>query len=286
MSLICLITDFGTRDIYVGVMKGVMRGINPAAHFIDITHGIDPQNVRQAAFALLNAYNYFPIGTTFLVVVDPGVGSTRRPIIVEAGGYYFVAPDNGVLSYVLTALGGYQAYEISLSPETDSEISNTFHGRDVFAPVAARLSAGSAANTLGTPLDRILTMPMPQLIVDEQRIVGEVVHIDRFGNLITSIGHLRWASPERLTLTPAFGSDKSPVLVSADNAVITISGHKITSIKHTYSEAERGGLLALIGSSAYIEISVNQASAAQRLDATVGDPVELEVGNIDAAVSY
>lgn len=287
MSLLCLLTDFGWRDVYVGVMKGVMVQVNPAARFIDITHGIDAQNVRQAAFALLNAYAYFPQGTTFLVVVDPGVGGTRRPIIVEAGGYCFVAPDNGVLSYALAEIGTpYQAYEINLSEAARSEISNTFHGRDVFAPVAAYLSSGRSAAEMGTPVDRILLMPPPQLILHEGQVTGEVVHIDRFGNLVTSIGHLRWATAERLRLTPAFGPSKSPVLVAAENAITHIGNQSIMGIRHTYSEAERGGLLALVGSSAYIEISVNQGNAAQRLDAAVGDRVTLEVGDPDAAVSY
>jgi S-adenosylmethionine hydrolase len=129
-------------------------------------------------------------------------------------------------------------------------------------------------------------LPLPQLVVDAPSITGEVVHIDRFGNLITSIGHLRWSTPERLTLIPAFGQDKANVLVSAENASLTVGDQKIVGVKHSYSEAERGGLLMLVGSSAYIEISVNQGSAAKRLDAHVGDRVEMKIGDINAAVHY
>lgn len=286
MTAIALLTDFGLSDTYVGVMKAVMHSVNPDARFIDLTHGIDPQNVRQAAFALLNSYRYLPPGTVVLVVVDPGVGSTRRPIIVKAGDYTFVAPDNGVLSYALTELGDYEAVEIGVSEYARAEISNTFHGRDVFAPAAAKISTGATLSDLGTPLDRVMMMPLPQLAVSAPQVTGEVVHIDRFGNLVTSIGHLRWATPERLTLTPAFGGDKSNVLVSAENASLTVADQKIVGVKHTYSEAERGSLLMLVGSSAYIEISVNQGSAAKRLDAHVGDRVEMKIGDINAAVHY
>jgi S-adenosylmethionine hydrolase len=282
-ALIALITDFGQRDIYVGVMKAVMLGINPAAQLIDLTHGIEPQNVRQAALSLANAVRYFPQGTIFLVVVDPGVGTTRRPVAVEAGGYQFIAPDNGVLSYALAELGDYQAVEIEVADE--NEISNTFHGRDVFAPAAAKLSLHKPLTSLGSLLKRINTLPMPTLYVDGKTVTGEIVHIDRFGNLVTSIGHLRRVTSERLILNPAFGDNVgSAIPLYAENTVVTVHDQAIVSIKQTYSEAERGGLMTLIGSSSYLEISVNQGNAAARLDVTIGDRVELQIGDIDAAV--
>lgn len=281
--MIALITDFGQRDIYVGVMKAVMLGINPAAQFIDLTHGIEPQNVRQAALSLANAVRYFPEGTIFLVVVDPGVGTTRRPIAAKAGGYQFVAPDNGVLSYALAELGEYEAIEIAVAEE--NEISNTFHGRDVFAPTAARLSLNKALTSLGNPLPRINALPMPTLYVDGKTVTGEIVHIDRFGNLVTSIGQLRRVTPERLILNPAYGDNTgSAIPIYTENTVLTVNDHTIVSIKQTYSEAERGGLLTLIGSSSFLEISVNQGNAAARLDVTIGDRVELQIGDTDAAV--
>src|SRR5664279_4495717 len=157
--LIVLLTDFGTTDSYVGVMKGVMLGIAPDAQFVDLTHAIEPQNIRQAAFTLLNSYRFFPAGTIFLVVVDPGVGSERKPIAVCAGGsfaegYTFVAPDNGVLSYVLHELGDAQAVELDNPAYHLAGISYTFHGRDIFAPAVAHLAAGIALDQLGSPLDQ------------------------------------------------------------------------------------------------------------------------------------
>ncbi len=277
---IALVTDFGTTDIYSGVMKAVMLGIHPQAQFIDLTHGIEPQNVRQAAFALMNAFQYFPAGTVFLVVVDPGVGSRRRPVAIMAGEYAFVAPDNGVVSYALSQLPEARAVEIAVPETQRTVISRTFHGRDVFAPAAARLALGHALETLGEPVDQLFRLPMPQLIVDGTAVLGEVVHVDRFGNLVTSIGSLRWSAAERLTLTPAFGGISGTVPISAENAQITINDQTITGIRHTYSEAERGGLLALVGSTNYLEISVNQGSAAQRVDAAPGDRVELSAGTM------
>lgn len=279
---VALLTDFGLSDTYVGVMKGVMLGIDPAAQFIDITHGIEPQNVRQAALALMNAVQYFPTGTVFLVVVDPGVGTARRPIAVQAGGYAFVAPDNGVLSYALARMDGARAVEIT---QTLPDVSNTFHGRDVFAPAAAKLSAGVPLESLGTLLPRMVSMPTPELDIDSTgRVFGEIVHIDRFGNLITSIGHMRWVNDARLTLSSAFGRANDLLPVLAERAEVRVGGTVIMNIRHTYSEAERGVLLALVGSSSFLEISVNQGSAAARLDVAIGDRVELSVGGMDAAV--
>jgi S-adenosyl-L-methionine hydrolase (adenosine-forming) len=280
---IALLTDFGTRDIYVGVMKAVMLGINPSAQFIDLSNRIEPQNVRQAALALMNSYRYFPKGTVFLVVVDPGVGTTRRPIAVQSGGYTFVAPDNGVLSYALAGQDELAVVEITV-PD-DADISNTFHGRDIFAPTAAKLSLGAVLESIGTVIPKIFTLPAPQLDVDGKRVTGEIVHIDRFGNLVTSIGHLRWVTDERLMLVPTFGvSTGGTVPISAENIMVTVNNQSVTGIKQTYGEAERGSLLALVGSTAFLEISVNQGNASARLDASIGDRVELQIGELDAAV--
>lgn len=280
--IIALLTDFGTSDIYVGVMKGVIASINPNAQLIDLTHRIEPQNVRQAALSLMNAYRYFPPGTVFLTVVDPGVGSTRRPIAVRAGNYQFVAPDNGLLSYTLAQLGEATAVELEAP---DSEISHTFHGRDVFAPAAARLAAGVPLEKLGQPLAKVIAMPFPQLSVTGRRVLGEVTHIDRFGNLTTSIGVMRWVTGERLLLKPAFGdSDAESLPISSESATVRIGQSRITGIRHTYSEAERGKLLTLVGSAGFLEISMNQANAAAALDVAIGDTVELDTRGIDATV--
>jgi S-adenosyl-L-methionine hydrolase (adenosine-forming) len=274
---IALMTDFGTSDIYVGVMKGVIQSIYPQAALIDISHHIQPQHVRQAAFALLNAYHYFAPGTLFLVIVDPGVGSTRRPIAVEAGGYTFIAPDNGVLSYALSELEITLAVELTNLDYRLAQVSNTFHGRDVFAPAAAHLASGVRLEQLGQPVTDLHRLPMPELIVEDRHIVGEVVHIDRFGNIITSIGQLRWISSDRLTLQPHFADDATPIAIPAENSLITVHNQTIRGISHSYSESERGGLLVTVGSNGHLEIAVNQGNAAAKIDAVIGDRVELKI---------
>jgi S-adenosyl-L-methionine hydrolase (adenosine-forming) len=281
---IALLTDFGTEDIYVGVMKGVIRGICPQARLLDITHAIEPQHVRRAAFALLNAYRYFPAGTVFLVVVDPGVGGPRMPVAVRAGDYFFVAPDNGILSYALATLESSKVAALSNPAYQLRQVSNTFHGRDIFAPAAAHLANGVALEVLGEMYDRLVQLPTPAFSVEGRRVTGEVLDIDRFGNVITSIGHLRRVTPERLTLKPVFGQGAPSVPVRATDAVVTVHNHVLRSICSTYGEVPRGELLALVGSNSYLELASNQGNAAQRLDVEIGDRVELEIGDIDAAI--
>lgn len=277
MKTIALLTDFGNDDIYVGVMKGVMRGICEDAEFIDITHAIAPQHVREAAFGLMNAYAYFPAGTIFLVIVDPGVGSTRRPIAVKAGEYVFVAPDNGVLSYTLAQMGDYHAVELTNAAYHRDDVSQTFHGRDVFSPVAAHLAAGVMLDEIGTALDDIIHLPRPLLDVTPQAIKGEVLHIDRFGNVISSIGKLAWVDGKRMTLTPAFTPEAAGVQIQAADAEVWVNEQSVSTIQRAYSDVRRGELLALLGSSGHLEISVNQGNAAERLDLAVGDRIELKL---------
>jgi S-adenosylmethionine hydrolase len=270
---IALLTDFGLTDAYVGVMKGVMLGLHPRAALVDLTHGVQPQNVRQAALTLMTAYRYFPAGTVFLVVVDPGVGSTRRPVAVQAGDYGFVAPDNGVLSYTLAQLEAVRAVEL----ETPAGVSSTFHGRDIFAPAAARLARGDALGALGSPVGDLVQLPAPRLSVAPGTIRGEVVHIDHFGNVVTSIGRLERSTPQTLTLRPAFGGNVTPLTVDAVSAQISAGGVQVRGIHATYSEVEPGTLLALVGSSALLELGVNQGNAAARLGVRIGDTVEVTV---------
>jgi S-adenosyl-L-methionine hydrolase (adenosine-forming) len=270
-----LMTDFGLQDTYVGVMKGVISQVAPQANVIDLTHAIAPQNVKQAAFRLRNAYHYFPAGTIFLVVVDPGVGSTRRPMAVQSGEYLFVAPDNGVLSYVLAALDGFtQASEIRVD---QPPISNTFHGRDVFAPAAAKLAAGVGLETLGDPIDDLVRLVPPVLQIEPRYILGEVVDIDRFGNLITSIGELSHAG-DVLELRPVFGMSRAVLHFENRLTRICIRENVIKGIQRTYADIEQGALMALIGSSSFLEISINQGNAAHQLNASIGDPIEIIIG--------
>jgi hypothetical protein len=276
--MIGLLTDFGTVDAYVGVMKGVILGIAPNVQIIDITHATQPQNVREGAFTLTNTYRYFPAGTIFVVVVDPGVGSERRPVGAIAGDYGFVAPDNGVLSYALVELGDYRAVALTNPEYQLVGLSSTFHGRDIFAPAAAHLAGGVPLEAFGNPVDNLLLLPSPMLRIEGKQIEGEVVHVDHFGNIVTSIGQLRWVMPERLTLAPRFGETGVTVPIPAAETSVLMSGHTITGIHHTYSEVDRGQLLAMVGSNGYLEIAVNQGNAATWLDVSIGDEVTARIG--------
>jgi S-adenosylmethionine hydrolase len=282
---IALLSDFGDRDTYVGTMKGVILGICPDVILVDVTHNIDPQHVRQGAFMLHSSFYHFPQGTIFLVVIDPGVGSMRRPIALRGGGYTFVAPDNGVLTYVMDMLGQGEIVELVNSDYWLPEVSKTFHGRDIFAPVAAHLATGVPLRELGEPSGQVVRLPKPQMDVNGTRVTGEVMHIDHFGNITTSIGHLYWENEANLTLTPAFDDALPSLPIGAQSSTVLLHGKVIYSVRASYSEALRGDLLALVGSSGYLEVAVNQGNAAERLDVVVGDRVELEIGDGDAAVS-
>ncbi len=274
-AIITLTTDFGFADAYVAAMKGVILGINPEAKIIDICHSIKPQNITQAAFILSTAYPYFSEKTIHLVVVDPEVGTERRAIILKTPLAYFVAPDNGVLSYVIVQSLAKPVMEkgmFSLREKTKpgaeleavaitnpkfwrSPVSATFHGRDIFAPVAAALSLGFSPIEFGEPTDSVWVLPLSR---PDQRpdgmLVGHILHIDNFGNLITDI------KSDNLTL-------------KAEHITIEVSGQLIFGLSGTY--AEGSGLLALIGSSGYLEVSLKGGSASSLLDARVGDEVRL-----------
>lgn len=272
--IVALLTDFGTIDSYVGVMKGVMLGIRSSIRFIDISHAIQPQNIRQAAFTLLNAYRYFPPGTIFLVVVDPAVGSARRPLVASADGYLFVAPDNGVLSYVLAECRNVTLIEPTEAMYMLQQVSSTFHGRDVFAPLAAHLAADTPLQAMGLVLTDPVTLAAPALDVSEPRVRGEVLHIDHFGNAVTSIGTLRWLD-SHLQLTPRFGQQGAVLRFDAEHASVRVREVTLPGIHRTYAEAEGDGLLAMVGSSGFLEIAQNHGSAANRLGLVLGDAVEI-----------
>jgi S-adenosylmethionine hydrolase len=240
-------------------MKGVAAGIAPRARFIDITHEISPYNVTEAAFVISQAWTYFPKGTTHVVVVDPGVGSSRRPILAEAGGHFFLAPDNGVLSMVYQA-APHKVRVISSLKVMRRQVSRTFHGRDVFAPAAAHLIKGAKPASFGKPiLDYVqswLTVPA-KLARGCWR--GTILKVDRFGNLITNFHVSQFATVK----THAFE--------------LRVGGEKIHRLALTYAETDIGALFVIEGSSGYLEISANQASAAGRLGYSAGAEVELEI---------
>jgi len=189
---VTLTTDFGTSDGYVGTMKGVILGIAPGTPMVDVSHTISPQNVGEAAYVLYTAYPFFPTGTIHLVVVDPGVGSARRPIALRTENAFFVGPDNGVFSYVMASEKVKTIVELSEPRYRLPQVSYTFHGRDVFAPAAAYLAAGVPIAALGSPVIDPVIFPSPRLEVGHCVVTGEVLHLDHFGNAITSIGRLDW----------------------------------------------------------------------------------------------
>lgn len=278
-NVIALLTDFGQEDIYVGTMKAVILNICPAAQIIDITHEIQPQNVREAAFALLNSCHYFPSGTTFCVVVDPGVGSDRLAIAVKSRLYHFVGPDNGVLSYALAHIGEeYEAVELE-NPKFQAEtISHTFHGRDVFAPAAAHLAQWPEVfASMGAELSSIVSFPVPELSYARKRLIGEVMHIDHFGNIATSIGALRWQCDKELQLSALWSQDIPPLQFVAREANVTIHSHTVHGVSQAYHEVTPGEILAQIDSNGFLEIGANQDDAADRLDVQLGDKVMLRL---------
>jgi S-adenosylmethionine hydrolase len=256
--LIALLTDFGTRDHYVGTMKGVMLGVCPDASLVDISHDIPPHDVLAGAFELAASYRFFPNGTIFLVVVDPGVGSSRRGIAVECGEYLFVAPDNGVLSIVLDETPPRRIVELMEPHYARPSISKTFEGRDRFAPAAAWLATGLELTALGKPAGQPLMLNVPRPSVASSCIDGEVVRIDRFGNLETNIDRRTFAG---------FAHD-APV-------VIQIAGRDVTRVISTYAEAAPGELFALFGSSDHLEVALNGASAAAFTGAARGSAVHV-----------
>jgi len=263
--IITLTTDFGTRDGFVGVMKGVILRLNPQATLVDITHDIAPQNIEQGAFLFANAVKYFPANAIHVAVVDPGVGSARRPIAVQIGETFFVAPDNGVLtlafqqSAIENRKSEIRAVHLSNTKYFLSRVSATFHGRDIFAPVAAHLSLGVPLDALGEPIDDWVKLSSCVNAVRlGEEIVGRVVHIDRFGNAITNIGEELLA-----------GMDRARV-------VVRIGAHALRGIKPTYAAVASGKAVALISSSWQVEIAVRDGNAAQTLGIRIGDEVIIQ----------
>lgn len=260
-------TDFGWGDGYVGAMKGVILTIAPRATIVDISHDTAPQNVKEAAFVLHTVHRHFPEGTIHLVVVDPGVGSARRAIALRTERACFVAPDNGVLSYVIAEERVEQAVSLTRACYWRPKISRTFHGRDIFAPVAAHLAQGVPLEDLGQPVEQreLLTFPTPRPSVrPDNTIVGHIIHVDRFGNLVTDVQE---------------DEDDRIGLPLDDGIVIEVGGQQIEGVRSTYTEGEAGKPLALIGSSGHLEIAVPGGSAALTLRVTAGDEVLLRRGN-------
>jgi S-adenosylmethionine hydrolase len=273
-SIITLTTDFGYDDAYVAAVKGAILSINPEASIIDISHSIKPQNILQAAFILSVAYRYFPKQTIHMAIVDPGVGSERQGIILKTPSAIFVAPDNGILSYIIDDLFSVESRSLTEQTHDLKEIvfkkgleavaitdprfwrhpvSPTFHGRDIFAPVAAGLSLGISHYEFGEKINSLHILPIPKPTLDpEGNLVGRVLHVDRFGTLITNI--------------------KNNDLPGKD-VMIEMAGYCIQGISDYYAQKE--GVMAIVGSSGYLEVSLRNGSACDFLGAIVGDEIKV-----------
>ena len=255
-GVITLTTDFGVADIYVGVMKGAIARLAPEAKVIDLTHAIDPYDVLEAAIALRDAYAWFPPGTVHVVVVDPGVGSGRGVAAMVSDGHAFLAPDTGILWPVAADKGWAELAQVTSRDCFLPEVGATFHGRDIFAPVAARMASGTPLQDLGPRLVQLqpLDLPRPERLADGS-LQGVVLRRDRFGNLITSL--------------------TTEDLSGGRVAEVRVKGRAVEGLRICFADAAPGELLACVGSFGRLEIAVNQGNAWEALDAGRGDAVEV-----------
>ncbi len=257
-NIITLTTDFGLEDPYVGQMKGAILKRNISARIIDLTHAITPHDILAGAITIRTSYRYFPDETIHLIVVDPEVGTQRGILAAEADNHLFIAPDNGLLSLLVMDKKMNRIHRVENSSLFPAEVSGTFHGRDIMAPVAAALAAGLPIDRVGpeTSFSNCVLLDIPEPKIDNNRISGQMLHIDHFGNIRTNITtrHLSRFQPANFT-------------------GITISGHTIYAISSTYSNQPAGELVALIDSSGYLEIAVNKGNAAELTGCAPGESV-------------
>jgi len=245
MKIITITTDFGTKDPYVGIMKGVILSINPGVHIVDITHEIGPANIIEGAYVLKEAYRFFPKGAIHIGVVDPGVGGNRRPIAIKTEDFFFVGPDNGLFWPIIEQSKVHLVIHLTNKKYFLPSISSTFHGRDIFAPVAAYISRGADLNKMGSIIHDPVILELEKPVFLKDRIIGQVIRRDHFGNLITNISEQ--------DIIKLFG-DK-------DGLKVEVSDISISCISKAYSDVGPGELLAIIGSSGFLEISANLARA-------------------------
>jgi S-adenosyl-L-methionine hydrolase (adenosine-forming) len=260
-QIVALITDFGTRDHYAGTMKGIVLGLCPDATLVDITHEIPPHDVLTGALELAASYKFFPPATIFLVVVDPEVGSARRGLVAEAGDYRFVSPDNGVLSAVFREHKPKRVVELSERRYARPTVSRTFEGRDRFAPAAGWLARGTEPTAMGRPVSNWQVLDIPEPRQDEASLEGQVLLVDRFGNLVSNIDR---------RLFEQFRHD--------EGIRIAVDGQSIDKLVATYAEAPEGTVCALFGSSEHLELAVNGGSAADLLHLGRGAAIRIDRG--------
>lgn len=244
--IITLTTDFGSQDSYVGAMKGVILSINPCANIVDISHEIKPFDTNGCSYFLSTFYKYYPPNTINVVVVDPGVGSSRKPLLLKLDDHYFIGPDNGIFTSVFRQAKHSEIYLLNNTDYFLADVSTTFHGRDIFAPVSAHLSKNIPPDILGEKIDEVILLDEDQPKIEHHRIVGKIIYTDRFGNHITNIS-----------------GDLLDQLRK-----IRIGNIELEGISHSYSESPRGTLLAIIGGSGLLEISVNMGSAEKLIGST------------------
>ena len=258
MNLISLITDFGLKDNFVGVMKAVILKINPIAQIVDVCHEVKPQDILEAAFLLKNSFRYFPSGTVHLVVVDPQVGSKRKKIIAQTKNYFFVGPDNGALSLALKDERPVKIIGITQEKYFLKPVSDTFHGRDIFAPVSAYVSKGEDIRKFGRTIKSFKVLELPLVKVTKHELTGEIIYIDRFGNLVSNIDKDTFAN---------FTKNK--------RFKICIKDKTIDKLSHSYSECAFRKPLALIDSFNYLEIAINSGSARDYLGVYKGTKIKI-----------
>jgi len=259
-SIITLLTDFGTKDHYVASMKGVILNINPHCLLIDITHQVNPHDIREGAFILANAYSYFPKGTIHLSVVDPGVGGLRKPVLLVTQNYYFVGPDNGLFAMIAQNERVKQIRVLDKRKYHLSKVSATFHGRDIFAPVAAHLSLGIKPIALGHKIDSLEGIGFKGPVIKEGKLLGEILHVDTFGNLVSNIDEIKLFR-----------------FVQGRPYVIQAGGKTIHGLKRGYWEGKKDEPIALFGGGGFLEISVRDGNAQKTLKVRRGDPIWISV---------
>ena len=276
---IAILTDFGLTDHFVGVLKGVIKSISPDAYTVDITHEIPPGDIQRAAVTLWQSKSYFPPGTIFLCVVDPGVGTARNAIIVESGQKYYIGPDNGVFSFVLES--GFQVHDITNSDFFLPNPSKTFHGRDIFAPVAAHVSLGIEPSYLGQAVNNIIRKPDPLLEYHTpETIHGQILHVDRFGNLLTSLGCFYHHDGDSLLFDPWLPTlDKHSMkkIMRSRDINIEIPGGNTLPVVENFSQVSQGSCGALIGSSRLFEIVAHNDSASRLLGLVGGEFIHINI---------
>lgn len=260
MALITLTTDFGLHDHYVGAMKGVILGIVPGAGIVDISHEIEPQNVRHAAFVLRHAFPWFPPCTIHVVVVDPGVGTRRRILLARYAGQFVLAPDNGILTWVHRDFEGEALFEVENRKYFHPQVSNTFHGRDIFAPVAAHLAAGAAPQSFGPRAESPELLSLPHRAeFHDNKLCGRIIHNDRFGNLITNIHQ------EQLELS----NNSLPAWRAR------IDGADVGPLRSTFAEVAPNEIVVYVGSAGLVEVAANLGNAFRRFGRSDSIRVEL-----------